>query len=477
MAQTIQKENVREHFDAIAQNYDKWRVKNIFYYRNIKSFAKSHIRPQSKVLEVGCGMGDILAATDPKVGVGIDISPEMIKVVSQRHPQHSFICSPIEDFKSEEKFDYIILVDVVDHVADLMDVFKSIYRLCHPTTKIILTTINPWWDPILVFMEKLGAKMPEGPHNFIEKRNISRIVELLDFSVSYSGYLLLFPKYIPILSFLANTLGVRIWGLNKLSAVQYMVLQPMPQNKTNLQLGCSVIIPCYNEEGNIQQAIRRIPQMGKKTETIVVNDGGTDRTAEYVQALMDSGEYPNLKLIDYSPNRGKGYALQRGFEAATEEVLMILDADLSVAPEELPRFFEPLNKGICQFVNGNRLIYPMESQAMRTINLLGNKVFGLIMTFITNQTITDTLCGTKAFYKKDYKYFKMGVDKWGDFDLLFGAAQLGNKIMEIPVHYKNRFSGKSKMKSFQHGCHLLWACYEGFKDIVFVDKEKRRKEE
>jgi len=463
------KEIVQNHFDVIAKDYDHWKNKNKYYYENIKTFINRLVRPGSRVLEVGCATGEVLAATKPKLGVGIDISREMVKLAREKFPEYTFINTSIENFETTEKFDYVIMVDVIDHAYDIMDVFQSIHKISHPQTKIILTTINPWWEPILTLMEKVGAKMPEGPHNFIEAKNIFRVLESLDFSVSYWGYLLLFPKHIPLLSFLANTVGVRVWGLNKFSAVQYMVLQPLSENTTNLNLGCSVVIPCYNEEGSIQEAIRRIPKMGRHTEIVVVNDGSQDQTVLKAKELQK--EYPNLKVVDYSPNRGKGYAVQRGFEAASQEVLMILDADLSVPPEELPRFFNPLNKGSCQFVNGTRMVYPMERDAMRFFNLLGNKIFSLAMTFITHQNLTDTLCGTKAFYRKDYQYIPMGRDKWGDFDLLFGTAKLGNKIFEIPVHYKARRTGTSKMKRFQHGVHLLKASLRGFRELILGSGE------
>ncbi|MCR4336927.1 MAG: bifunctional class I SAM-dependent methyltransferase/glycosyltransferase family 2 protein [Candidatus Omnitrophica bacterium] len=468
MSSIPQKEFVRAHFDSIAHDYDKWKKKNAYYYQNVKAFVTRNVRPGSRVLEVGCGTGEVLASIKPSYGVGIDISPEMIQRATEKFPQYKFFAGPVEEFSTEEKFDFIVMVDVVDHVYDVMDVFQSLLRLCHAETKIILTTINPWWDPILSFMEKFGAKMPEGPHNFLEIDDIKRIIELVNFSVNYSGYLLLFPKYIPILSYLANTIGVRLPGIRKLSSAQYMVIQPTPSPSTNLGLGCSVIIPCYNEEGNIEKGIRRIPSMGKHTEIIVVNDGSKDRTADVVKGLQK--EFSNLRLIEYFPNHGKGYAVDQGFKAATQEVVMILDADLSVPPEELPRFFVPLNQARCQFVNGTRMVYPMEKQAMRTLNLFGNKIFGMIMGFITNQYLTDTLCGTKAFYKKDYQYISMGFDRWGDFDLLFGAAKLGNKILEIPVHYKSRTAGDSKMKTFQHALHLLGACIRGFKELVFVPR-------
>lgn len=466
MTSTISVESVRRHFDVIAKDYDKWKKKNAYYYNNIKALVRKVVRPDSKVLEIGCATGEILAETNPALGVGIDVSPEMIKLAKEKFPQYTFISSPVETFQYNEKFDCIIMVDLVDRVHDIIDIFESVYKFCHSRTKIILTTINPWWEPVLSFMEKIGAKMPEGPHNFIEKRNLLKLIEYLDFSISYSGYMLLFPKYLPLLSFLANTIGVKIWGINKFSFVQYMILHPLPKNEDDIGLGCSVVIPCYNEAQNIKDAIKRVPKMGKATEIIVVNDGSKDGTANIVQKLKK--DYSNLKLIDYSPNKGKGFAVKQAFDQATQEILMILDADMSVPPEELPRFFALLNKGICDFVNGTRMLYPVQNQAMRFLNLIGNKIFALIMTFIVGQHLTDTLCGTKALYKKDYQNISMGLDKWGDFDLLFGAAKLGNKIMEMPVHYMRRKAGESKMKSFRHGLHLLRACFRGFKELILT---------
>jgi len=470
MMPIMKKESVADHFDEIAPNYDNWKKKNSYYYGTLKAFVSRIIPDGSKVLEVGCGTGEILASTQPDRGVGIDISKKMVKLACEKFPQHTFIHSPIEDLELDEKFDYILMIDVVDHVYDVMDVFKSLHKFCHPRTRIVLTTISPWWDPIFSFMEKLKAKMPEGPHNFIEKRILGNMIEMVNFSVSYSGYMLLFPKRIPFLSYLFNSIGVRTWSLNKLSAVQYMIIQPEFRKKQDLGFGCSVIIPCYNEGDIIEAAIRRIPQMGKETEIIVVSDGSTDHTADKVKTLQE--EFPNLKLVEYSPNRGKGNAVKEGFAAATQEIIMILDADVSTPPEELPRFFEPLNSGMCQFVNGTRMVYPMEEQAMRTVNLFFNKMFGYLMSFIIQQVVTDTLCGTKALYRSDFKRMKWGLDKWGDFDLLFGAAKMGSRIMEVPVHYLTRKTGESKMKSFRHGIHLLIACVKGFRELIFIPRRE-----
>ena len=463
---TINAKAVETHFDLIAKDYDKWKKKNSYYYDAIKAFAKKVVCPGSKVLEVGCATGEILASAKPSIGVGIDISSKMIELARKKFPQYTFIHSAIENFQYPETFDYIIMVDLLDHVYDISDIFESLYKFCHPTTKIIITTINPWWGSLLSFMEKIKAKMPEGEHNFIDRRNLTKIIEFLDFSIFYSGYLLLVPKHIPLISFLANTIGVRTWGINKLSFVQYMLLRPALRNENDLGFGCSVIIPCYNEAENITEAIKRIPKMGRETEIIVVDDGSKDETANTVRKLKN--DYPNLKLIEYSPNKGKGFAVKQGFDLATQEILIILDADMSVAPEELPRFFNLLNQARCNFVNGTRMIYPLQKQAMRFLHLFGNKVFSLIMSFFIEQSLTDTLCGTKALYKKDYQRMRMGLDRWGDFDLLFGAAKLGNKITEMPVHYRERKAGESKMKTIRHGFQLFRACFRGFKEFLLT---------
>ncbi len=464
MAFLHREEKVKEHLDILAKDYDSWKERNTHFYDLLKCFLRKNVAKNASVLEIGCRTGDMLASVAPKRGVGVDISPEMIKVAQDKYPQFDFHSSSGESFDTDEKFDYILILNVLGYSKDVSSLLENVHKFCHARTKVIVTTINPWWDFILSFAEKMKIKMPSAPHNFIEKNNLTKIIDSLDFSISYSGFLGLCPTEIPIISFLANTIGVKTLGINKLSFVQYLSLRPLPDNEVDLGLGCSVVIPCFNEEGNIEEAVRRIPQMGKGTEIIVVNDGSTDRTAEIVRSIQ--GEIPGLKLIDYHPNRGKGEAVKAGFDAATEEAMMILDADMTVPPEELPRFFKLLNQGSCGFVNGTRLIYPMQDNAMKKMNLLGNKVFGMVMSYLTGQHLTDTLCGTKALYKKDYKRIKMGADKWGDFDLLFGAAKNGDKILEVPIHYMSRVAGESKMKTLSHGIHLMKVCVRGFKELI-----------
>lgn len=228
----------------------------------------------------------------------------------------------------------------------------------------------------------------------------------------------------------------------------------------------SVIIPCYNEEGNIEKCILRVPKLGNKTEIIVVDDGSKDQTVSIVKRLIKKN--PSLKLITYKQNHGKGYAVNTGMKKATGDILVILDADMTVPPEDLPKFINPLISEKAQFTNGTRFKKTMEKGAMKRMNLIGNKLMGKLFTMTIKQEITDSLCGTKALFKNDFK--KMGgidpTDPWSDFSLIFGAAKLNLKIKEIPVAYKKRVAGKSKMKLIQHGSKMLsvwWNQYNSFK--------------
>ncbi len=225
----------------------------------------------------------------------------------------------------------------------------------------------------------------------------------------------------------------------------------------------SVIIPCYNEEGNIENCIKRVPKLGRKTEIIVVDDGSKDKTAEIAKKLKS--KYSNLRLISYKPNHGKGYAVKAGLDVAQEDILLILDADMAVSPEELTKFIKPLEEGKADFTNGTRFIYKMEKGAMGKLNNIGNRFMGVMFSLVLGQKITDSLCGTKVFFRKDYK--KIGIypdDPWGDFSLIFGAAKLGLKINEIPVHYKRRVAGKSKMKIIEHGIKLMRVWFKQYQN-------------
>jgi glycosyltransferase involved in cell wall biosynthesis len=223
-----------------------------------------------------------------------------------------------------------------------------------------------------------------------------------------------------------------------------------------------VIVPCRNEAGNIAPAVARIPDLGAHTEIIFVDGDSTDGTREAIEAEIDRHRgKKDIKLVLQRPATGKGDAVRLGFDAASGDVLVILDADLTVEPEDLPKFYEAIVRRRGDLVSGSRLVYPMERQAMRFLNLLGNKAFSTLFTWILEQRITDTLCGTKGLRRSDYLKIKANraffgdFDPFGDFDLLFGAAKLNLKIVELPVRYRQRVYGTTKISRFRHGVLLL----------------------
>ncbi|OQX82462.1 MAG: hypothetical protein B6D53_04575 [Candidatus Omnitrophica bacterium 4484_49] len=215
----------------------------------------------------------------------------------------------------------------------------------------------------------------------------------------------------------------------------------------------AIIIPCYNEEENIEECIRRIPDLGKPTQIIVVDDGSRDGTSYRVKKLKS--HFPNLTLLRHIPNKGKGVAVQRGFDFADADVLIILDADMAVIPEEIPRFIHALHSEKARVINGSRFLLPMEKGAMNFIRMLGNKIFSLLFWLSTGVKVTDTLCGTKVIYKQDYQNMLWGICPWGDFDILFNAARLNLGIKEVGIKYHKREKGKSKMTVITTGLKFL----------------------
>ncbi len=232
-------------------------------------------------------------------------------------------------------------------------------------------------------------------------------------------------------------------------------------------ISVSIIIPCRNEQGNIDAVIQRCPDMGMHTEFIFVEGHSTDGTLKEIQRIAE--KYPDKDITWYvQQGKGKGDAVRKGFAQAKGDVLMILDADLTTPPEALPQFFEALTSGKGDCVNGSRLVYGMESGSMGWLAWVANKFFGWLVSWIIGQSVTDTLCGTKVLWKKDYERIaqhrkKLGLyDPFGDFDLLFGAANLNMKIVDIPVHYKRRIYGKTNIQRFKEVWFLLWMCWKAF---------------
>ena len=249
-------------------------------------------------------------------------------------------------------------------------------------------------------------------------------------------------------------------------------LKPVVQNQSR-NPSISIIVPTRNEAGNIKPVFKRIPKIFKDYELIFVEGHSTDNTLEEISKQIKL--HPQVRSSCYTQQgKGKGDAVRFGFSKAVGDILMILDADLTMPPENLPRFYDALVNGIGDFINGVRLVYPMEKDAMRFFNFIGNKFFSMVFTFLLGQPIKDSLCGTKILWKSDYEeiaanrdYFG-DFDPFGDFDLLFGAAKLNLKIVDMPIRYSERVYGETNIQRWKHGWLLLKMVIFAAKRLKFV---------
>lgn len=459
----MNKIEITKHFDSIADRYDSYLRKNKYYHEELNNFIISIVRKNCNVLEIGSATGELIGHIKAKNAVGIDISTKMVEISQKKYSHIKFLCTDLKKLTIDVKFDYILISNLLDYLPDIMEELTYLKKFVHQDTMLIITTVNPVWEAIMRFASFIGLRMPDGQRNFVTNNDIVNLLYILDYEVVESGYRIFIPKPVPFFSYLINKIFPRIPGIRNFCTTQFIIGRLKPDTYYRNRLSCSVIIPCYNESDNIRECIERVPKMGTFTEILVVDDGSTDSSVVKVKELKST--YPNVSLISYSPNKGKGFAVKSGFDNARGDVLIVLDADMTVEPEELPRFFHLIEDGKAEFVNGTRMIYPREKESMKILNFIGNKIFGIILSLIMGQRNTDTLCGTKALRKKDYLFMKMGACKWGDFDLLFEASKLKLKMLEMPVHYKKRLAGRSKMMPLRHGWQLLKICWKGIIEV------------
>ncbi len=485
----MNKAQIAAHFDRYASQRDEWKRRNCYYYETLERLCQEHIPPGKVVLELGCGTGDLLASVRPSFGLGLDLSFGMVSQARRKYPGLHFLRGDAEGLPLKTPFDFIILSDLIGHLHDVHAALGEIRRVCKPETRVILTYYNFVWQPILTAGERLGLKMPQQQQNWLGMADIENLFYLWDYDIIDQGVRLLVPRRVPVLAEWVNERLVNHPLFRWLALVQYFVARPLPETPAQDGLTCSVVIPCRNEAENIPAAVERTPQMGAHTELIFVDGDSTDGTVEEIERqIADREGIKNIRLIHQVPRRqvattatdtptnlmlpsGKGDAVRKGFVAARGDVLMILDADLTVPPEDLSKFFKAIAQGKGRFINGTRFVYPLEDQAMRFLNMVGNKIFSWIFTWLLGQRIKDTLCGTKVLFKSDYEQIVAGrkyfgeFDPFGDFDLLFGAARLGLPIVEVPVRYRRRVYGDSKVRLFRHGVLLVRMSWIGFRKL------------
>jgi SAM-dependent methyltransferase len=471
----FQKERM-DHWDRVSSLKEKRRRPGAFYHKLLHHYYRFFIPEGLRVLELGCGYGDLLAALKPSLGVGIDFSSQMIRQASQKHPHLHFVRADVHQIPIGEKFDVILLSDLVNDLWDVQEVFAQLTSNCHSRTRMVLNFYNNLWRIPLSVVRRLGLGADVLEQNWFSPQDVFNLLRLSDFDIIKHRPAILLPLSIPLLSKFANRYLAVLPPFSWFALVNLVVARSYPFNKQSVADGIpsvAVIVPARNEGGNIEQILKRMTCLGKRTEIIFVEGHSTDDTYKAIQQTIE--RFPEKKCrLFRQPGKGKGDAVRLGFEKAESDLLIILDADMGVPPEDLPRFLEPLLSGKGEFVNGVRLVYPMEEKAMRFFNIAGNKFFSLAFSWLLGQPIKDTLCGTKALWKRDYELLKSNrgysgdFDPFGDFDLLFGAAKLNLKIVEMPVRYRSRTYGTTNIDRWLHGWLLLKMVAFAARHIKFI---------
>lgn len=456
------KRKALEHFDNLAETRISYRKSKRYYWDSVTRYCNYFMHDNNSVLEIGCGTGELLAQVKGSRKVGIDFSEKMIINARKQYPGIEFHVMDATDIRLDGKFDVIVLSNLIGWLPDVQACFHEIKKFCHPRTRIIVTYYNFLWEPIIKFGEFLGLKKRTPHQNWLTRGDIFNLLKLEDFDIYRHNRNMLIPFNIPGVSYVFNRFLSKIPGFSALSLNQYIFARPdIRAFEQSMDFTTSVIIPARNESGNIENAVLRLPDFGKHVEIIFIEGNSTDDTWEKIQEIQQ--KYANNHDIKIGRQEGKGKAdaVRKGYEMATGDILMILDADLTVPPEDIPKFYKAIASGKGEFINGSRLVYPMDKNAMRFLNILGNRFFSMAFSWVLEQPIKDTLCGTKVLFRDDYMRLKSNriffgdFDPFGDFDLLFGAYKLNLKIIDLPIRYRERTYGDTNISRFRHGLILL----------------------
>ena len=461
----------KAHWDSVAKKRDHWRGMGRWYHYRLIEIYRYLVNPNQRILEIGCGTGGLIAHLQPSYGVGIDFSTEMVARAKQHHPEIEYHQIDAHDLSSiDGQFDVIIFSDTVNDLWDVQRALEQVKKFCTPHTRIILNFYNYVWQLPLTIAQSLNLAAPMLNQNWLTTEDIDNMLRLAGFESIRSTQEILWP--LPLGGF-ANRYLVKLWPFYNFALSNFVIARPAPRQTE--QRSVSVVIAARNEAGNIKSIFERVPKMGSKTEIIFVEGHSHDNTYETIaDEIPLHASRLTSSLLLRQPGIGKADAIRLGFEKASGDILMILDADLTVPPEDLPRFYDAIVSGKGEFINGVRLVYPMEKEAMRTLNFIGNKLFSMAFSWLLGQPIKDTLCGTKVMWREDYEkiaanrsYFG-DFDPFGDFDLIFGAAKLNRKIVDLPIRYRDRTYGTTNISRWKHGILLFRMVAFAARRIKFV---------
>jgi GT2 family glycosyltransferase len=372
--------------------------------------------------------------------------------------------------------DYILLNGTIHYERDVQEMLNELAEAVQGPERILFVYYSMLWKPLARLASKMHWRTRTPEQNWIAHQDLENFCYLAGFEVIRHDLKLLCPIPIPLLANFLNRYIAPLPFFRLFTMLNIVIARPI-KSPAHPRPSVSVIVPARNETGNIDNILARCPMMGPEDEVVFVEGNSTDDTWEKIQAAARTYQGPHRLIVAQQKGKGKGDAVRVGFDLAKNDILMILDADLTTPPEELPKFYAAIAGNKAEFVNGSRLIYPMEKEAMRFFNVLGNKFFAAAFSFVLGQRFKDTLCGTKVLSRGHYKRLAAArnffgeFDPFGDFDLLFGAARMGLKIVEVPVHYRERQYGTTNIQRWRHGLLLLRMLVFAARRLKFLGSE------
>jgi hypothetical protein len=426
-------ENLKQHWARYKSAQDYWRSRSRYYHQYLTKLVSFHIPPAAKAL---------------------------------------ILTDPYEPLPKDARFDYVAIPDLLGYVYDVQALLEEVRGILEPTGRVIIVQYCTLWEPLLRLASFLGLRAPVTEQNWISPGDIENFYLLAGFEVVQSRTKLLFPKYVPLLSSFLNGFLVNLWPFSNLGLVHYSIGRPLIARPIK-NPSYSIVVAARNEAGTIERIVNELPTIGSFTEVIFVEGNSTDNTREVIQKVIAAYQGDKKLIFATQDGKGKGDAVRKGFSLATGDILAIYDADMTTPPESMRKFYEAITQGRGDFINGSRLVYPVGKGAMRLANIFANKFFSAAFTWILGQPIKDTLCGTKVLWRKDYeaivanRKFFGDFDPFGDFDLLFGAAKLHLKIIDLPVRYRDRVYGSTNISRWRHGVLLLRMTIFAARKLVF----------
>ena len=503
----------REIWDRVACSRGARRGAAAAYHRRLREVYGHLATPGLRVLELGSGPGDLLAALRPYDGVGLDLSPEMVALASRQHGAPLRFMEGDADRAAEllgsdveraGPFDVIVLSDLLNDLFDVQSVLRGLHPLCHPGTRILINVWSRLWQWPLGLARRMGMATEQLPQNWLTVDDVRNLLELSGFELVRHASEVLLPLPIPLVAPACNRVLAKMAPFRWFDLTNVFVARPAPSSPSGVRHGAAggaptvtVVVPARNEAGNIERIVDETPQLGGGTELIIVEGNSTDDTWETIQRVVADRGCAHVKVLK-QPGKGKNDAVLEGFRHATGDVLMILDADLTVHPTALHHFYEAIagsrsngsaepgatatgtatgttiGTATGEFINGVRLVYPMEDRAMQFLNMVANRFFGVAFSWLLGQRIRDTLCGTKVMWREDYlrlvanrAYFG-DFDPFGDFDLIFGAARLNLRIRDLPIRYRERTYGTTNISRWRHGLLLFRMLGVAMRKLKFI---------